>query len=532
VSQSSFEQKTVRKKTPLSSAKSSAKPAGPVVFAAQDMLPNRFMSDQDTTASALPNVAGSLTHPKRRGLGAHLSEGLGLSGWMRLRTLILIRWIAVLGQAATVLFASEILHLPVPLWPCLAVIGLSTLANLFLTVNRHGAARLGDRAAAFYLAYDLLQLSALLYLTGGLENPFSILILAPITVSASILSTRSTIWLTVFAVCLASLLALFYLPPPFSSHNTLFGHQLSAIGLWSALSLTAIFIAIYVWHVTADARNMSTALTATQMALAREQRLSSMGALAAAVAHELGSPLGAIVVTAKDLESEMPQDSPYREDIDMIVSQGERCREILTELARGEPKSGTSFIPLPLSALVEEAAEPYQSDHIPVVIERLPYDKDSGPEPKAPYLPEIRHAVATLVENATQFAQHMVEVTITWDQKNVEIIIQDDGPGFSAEMLDRLGEPYISGRKGEDSHMGLGVFIAQTLLNRTGASVAFSNIVSESDYETHPSPHTEKLYQEEKAFTLSSGAKVSILWEQTTLNSLAERQRQQDNKEG
>ena len=228
---------------------------------------------------------------------------------------------------------------------------------------------------------------------------------------------------------------------------------------------------------------MSDALAATQMALAREQRLSALGGLAAAAAHELGSPLGAIAVVARELHAELPADSPLRDDADLLIQESARCKDILAQLAR-KPESGENTGPyncLPLSALAEAAASPFAQDakDVTVTTERAP--EDGSVEPTVPRQPEILHGVGTLVQNATRFAREHITVKCTWSATRVAILIQDDGPGFSPDILPFLGEPYISSRdreqagRDEGGHMGLGVFIARTLLARTGAGVAFRN---------------------------------------------------------
>jgi two-component system sensor histidine kinase RegB len=276
------------------------------------------------------------------------------------------------------------------------------------------------------------------------------------------------------AVLAASMLAVWHLPLPWPG-----GLPLPALyigGIWAALVLAVTFIAGYVFSLAAEAQRMSDALSATQMALAREQRLSALGGLAAAAAHELGSPLSTIAVVARELASELPDDSPYKEDADLLLHESARCRDILASLAhKPEDDGGQPFNRLPLSALVEAAVAPFDHDTITLAIAQAP--RDDSLQPEVTRKPEILHGVGTLVENAMRFARSRVDLEVAWDALEAQIAIRDDGPGFAEGILPFLGEPYLSshGHESGGEHMGLGVFIARTLLARTGAEVIFAN---------------------------------------------------------
>ncbi len=410
-------------------------------------------------------------------------------GRVRLRTLVLTRWVAVAGQATALLVVNFVLGFELPIVAAMIAVGASALVNLWAALRRPPTARLDDREARLYLGFDLLQLGVLLYLTGGLNNPFAILVLAPVTVSATVLSRRSTIALSVLAVAIVVILAFFHLPLPWPDADFDL-EPLFILGLAMALALSAVFIALYVFSVAEEARRRSDALSATQMALAREQRVSALGTLAAAAAHGLGSPLGTIAVIAKEIARDLPPDSPLREDVDLLLSQSNRCREILAGLAaRPEETGGDPFARLPLPALVEAAAAPHRTARVRLLIDDAADGggtllSDSVPPGDAPIVarsPEILHGLGNLLENAFQFAASEVRVVIRWDERYITIMILDDGPGFDPGLIDRLGEPYLSGgiqdRDGKVIHMGLGVFIAQTLLERTGAALRFRNRV-------------------------------------------------------
>jgi two-component system sensor histidine kinase RegB len=398
-------------------------------------------------------------------------------GRVRLRTLVLIRWSAVVGQALALLVVRAGFGYEVPMGWALGVVATSALVNVASSM-RPSKTWLSDGAAAAFLGYDLLQVAALLYLTGGMHNPFAILILAPVTVAATVLSRRSTAILAGLAVVLVAGLAVMHRPLPWADH-TFSLQPLFIVGLSLALGFSALFIAGYVFSVAEEARRMSHALSATQMALDRERRLSALGGLAAAAAHELGSPLGTIAVVAREIARDLPPDDPLRPDIDLLLSQSERCREILAGLAaRPDADRGVPFDRLPLDALVDAAAAPYRARGVGFRVELQPPAPGTA-TPALPARPELLHGLGTLIENATQFARREVRVAIRWDATQMSIAILDDGPGFDPMMVDRLGEPYLStgsqGRQGDGEHMGLGVFIAQNLLERTGASLHFGN---------------------------------------------------------
>ncbi len=402
-----------------------------------------------------------------------------------LRKLVLIRWVAVIGQAITLLIVYFGLGFDLPIKSAFAVVAASAVLNAVASLPRSAGARLGDREAALYLAYDTLQLGILLYLTGGLQNPFAMLMLAPVTISATILSRASVIGLSALTVMAIAALAIVHQPMPARGGTLLDPPPLYMLGIWTALVCSTLFIAGYAWSIAAEARKMRDAFSATQLALAREQRISAVGSLAAAAAHQLGSPLATIAVIAKELARELPPDSPHAADAELLLSQSERCRTILTDLVRQrDGEQGSPFARLPFSVLVEAAGEPYLSSEITVHYEiGAGRDAEGRPieEPLVPRSPEIMHGLGNLIQNAVQFAQHEVVVTTSWSEETVAVDIVDDGPGFSPAVLARIGEPYISGRAAPiqavgTPHMGLGIFIAQSLLERTGARLSFANL--------------------------------------------------------
>lgn len=403
-----------------------------------------------------------------------------LPGTINLNTLIGFRWVAIVGQLAAVLTVYVGFGHPLPLAPALAVIGASVLLNLAATWQGRTTTRLGQRDAALYLAYDILQLTALLYLTGGLSNPFALLLLAPLTAAATILPRRYVLRLGALALAAMAGLALWHLPlpapeapgQPDTDPGIVPGQTVTflyKVSVWVALTVAALFISGVVWRISAEARRLTQAYAASQAALAREQRLAALGGLAAAAAHELGTPLATIAVVAHELEREIGEASPHAEDVRLLASEAQRCRNILADLSRRpEADGGAPYTETRWDALVAMVAEPHVGDA------HLTVEHDGpGHPPAARRTPERIHGLGNLLGNALQFARRRVVATIAWTPRAVTLTIDDDGPGFPAGLLARLGEPFLSSRRGQDGHMGLGVFIARSLLERDGASVAF-----------------------------------------------------------
>ena len=405
------------------------------------------------------------------------AQGTGVS--ISLRKLVLIRWVAVIGQAAAVLFADFGLGFVFPIKSALAVVATSAVLNLLASMPKSAGARLGDREAAIYIAYDTLQLGILLFLTGGLQNPFAMLMLAPVTVSATILSRSSVIGLSSLTVIAISVLAVAHLPLPSHGDRLIEPDPVYVLGIWTALVCSTLFISGYAWSVVREARRMRDAYAATQLALAREQRISAVGSLAAAAAHQLGSPLATIAVVAKELVRDLPKGSAYTADAELLLSQSERCRTILADLSQQRDAGQASpYAQLPFSVLVEAAGEPHLLPEIAMHYEIGPGRDAQGEaieEPLVSRSPEIMHGLGNLIQNAIQFARNDVTVTTSWNEDTVAVDVADDGPGFSNTVLARIGEPYISGRATLGQHMGLGIFIAQSLLERTGGRLTFAN---------------------------------------------------------
>jgi len=403
------------------------------------------------------------------------------SDWVRLRTLLVLRWLAVLGQTVTVVIASLYLGLRVELGLCFLAIGASVISNLIAMSIFPENQRLSDRDAMLTLLFDLAQLSFLLFLTGGLNNPFALLILAPVTISATALTMRSTTILGALAIVLISLLAYFHVPLTLTTGEVLQLPDLFILGFWTAIAIGIIFLSAYARRITSESHSMSQALLATQMALAREQKLTDLGGVVAAAAHELGTPLATIKLVSTELVEELEGQPQLAEDARLISSQADRCRDILRSMGRAG-KDDLHMRSAPLGAVVREAAEPHADRGIEIVM-----DFAAGPgapegQPIIWRKPEIIHGLRNLVQNAVDFAEGWVWIDGNWGDGTIRLVITDDGPGYPPDLLGRLGDPFLrrrarapdSSRPGYEG-MGLGLFIAKTLLERSGAEVAFVN---------------------------------------------------------
>jgi two-component system sensor histidine kinase RegB len=415
------------------------------------------------------------------GLGSHDSR-------LRMQTIVRLRWFGVIGQLVTVVFVYWGLGFAFPVGLCLALIAISAWVNVFLRVLYPARYRLSPAFATAVLAWDIAELAALLYLTGGIENPFTFLIVAPVTVSAATLPARNTVLLGILAVVAAALLVELHLPLPWSIEEALSLPRLYKIGMVASVVAGMIFLALYAARLSKEARQMSAALAATEHVLAREQKLHALDGLAAAAAHELGTPLATISLVTKELEREAVRlPAEVREDVTLLRAQAERCREILRKLTRRPSERDPHHASLPVTQLIQEAAAPYRD--LGTRLEISARADDTAPdearrEPVGERRPGVIYGLGNLIENAVDFARDRVEITARWSDREVIVAITDDGPGFSADIMDTLGDPYVttraqSQRKAEDNSeatgLGLGFFIAKTLLERSGARLALEN---------------------------------------------------------
>jgi two-component system sensor histidine kinase RegB len=411
---------------------------------------------------------------------------------LRLQTIVRLRWLAVLGQSVTVIGAYWVIGIDLPIGWCLAVIALSAWINVALRIRYPASQRLRPSYAFMMLGFDVLQLAALLYLTGGLENPFSFLLIAPVAVSASTLRLRVTAALGFMTITAATVLTSFHHPLPWFHHSDLLLPFPYVMGVWAALVSGILFIGFYSWRTAEEARRMSEALAAAEMVLAREQKLSALDGLAAAAAHGLGTPLATIAVVAKELMRDARPTDPHYEDVVLLRAQAERCRDILAELAARGEQIDIIVSRLPVSHLIEEVVAPHRLVAVPIEVRTGPAPavtpgSPSAIEPVTERNPGVLYGLGNLLENAVDFADTKVEVDARWSEDEVKIVIADDGSGFPPYVLEQLGEPFVTTRPAQifrqeapDEHigMGLGFFIAKTLLERSGATLALANRAS------------------------------------------------------
>jgi two-component system, sensor histidine kinase RegB len=403
-----------------------------------------------------------------------------LRGPVRIRTLTTLRWLAVAGQMAAILIVHFALGFPVELGLCLGAIAASAWLNIFVALRFSPQRFLSDGEATAYIAFDIVQLCVLLFLTGGLLNPFAVLILAPVTIAASVLPLRQTIVIAALAIAGVGVLGFAHLPLPWRAGETLELPPLINAGSWVALSFGVAFFAAYAHRVAQESAQMRSALAASQLVLAREERLAALGGLAAAAAHELGTPLATIQLTAKEMANELKGEGLLEEDARLLVEQAQRCREILGRLSKGGAESDAMMDRIGLDLLLKEAAAPFIDARTgPAVIFEMKGLPDEAP-PVLRRRPEIIYGLRNIIENAVAYGRSKVLVSADWSASDIEIEVHDDGRGFAPEVLARLGEPYLGrGRARErgarSGGLGLGFFIAKTLLERTGAEIVFDN---------------------------------------------------------
>jgi two-component system sensor histidine kinase RegB len=400
--------------------------------------------------------------------------------WVRLRTLITLRWLAIVGQLAAIVAADRLYGLELPLGLCFSVVALSVLANVFSITLFPENRRLSENEAFFTLLFDLGQLGMLIFLTGGLTNPFALLVLAPVTISASALRLRSTVLLGTVAILLVTCAAFWNLPLRFPDGRDLVVPRIFEFGFWMSIVIGIAFLGLYSRKVATEIQSMSDALLATQMALAREQKLTDLAGVVAAAAHELGTPLATIKLVSAELMEELKGHPDLQEDARLIRDQADRCRDILRDMGRAG-KDDLHLRQAPLSAILREAAEPHMGRG-----KRVEFQLSGGDVPVEPTIlrrPEIIHGLRNLIQNAVDFARSTVWIEANWTAERLTVRIVDDGTGFPQNVIGRIGDPFVRARRTDPEAerrpgyegMGLGLFIAKTLLERSGAELTFSN---------------------------------------------------------
>ena len=429
--------------------------------------------------------------------------------WIRLRTMIFIRWVAVTGQLAAIIIAFQYFELALDLSLCFFAVGLSALANIVAGLFFPESKRLSELENVFMILFDLFQLAFLLFLTGGLNNPFSFLLVAPVVVSAAALKKKSTIIIGSAAVLIVTLLSYFFVPLETLSGKTLTIPDIFLFGNWVAISTGIVFLAFYSNRVTSELNTMSDALFATQAALSREQKLTDLGGVVAAAAHELGTPLATIKLTSSELIEELKNFPELHDDAVLIRDQADRCGNILNSMG-GAGKDDLQMHQTLLAEIIREAAEPHSQRGVTIETKISDGHKGGIDEPYIIRRPEIIHGLRNMIQNAVDFATSKVWVESSWTKESITITISDDGYGYPPNLLGRLGDPFLGAKIGKENRqgyegMGLGLFIAKTLLERTGAKISFSN-----GDRNQTSAHSKRE---------ASGAIVEIYWPRKKVES-------------
>ncbi len=386
-----------------------------------------------------------------------------------LGNLIKIRWIAIFGQALAIFFVSFLLKIQIPFFETLSIIILSVLVNFYSYFEERKNKSISNTKAFSYLLFDTLQLGFLLFLTGGIINPFSILILAPVITSASYLPASMTVVLSTISILIIILLNFFFIPldlgPKF------FLPEVYSFGLVSALIITVIFIAIYAYLFASSSRQISNALSISKLQILNQKKMTEVGSLSAAAAHELGTPLNTIFLILNDLlkEKKLIEDKNISKDIILLKSQAERCKEILQRFSKNPLNLKDNFLEkVKISDLIKINFEKFNKNK-ELILEIKPSDS----EPEIVYKDEIMYALGNIIQNAISYSVRTTKVELNYQKLTVNIIISDDGSGFSKDIIDKLGEPYVSKNK---QGMGLGIFIAKNLIENMGGNINFYNL--------------------------------------------------------
>ncbi len=399
-----------------------------------------------------------------------LNENLNLDK----KTLVILRWIAILGQLSAISIVYLYLKLDFPIIIGLTIILVGLLTNLFLQFGIKST-QLKDLYASIFLIYDLIQLSLLLYITGGISNPFSILLIIPAIVSSTFLSMGTTIILSILTIVFLFLLSLFHYPLPGIHEFNYTFPKLYLIGYFIAIIIGLVFLSYFGIRFAGESKRRSDAVNQLQAVIAKEYELESLGGQAAAAAHSLGTPLATISVVARELRKEIGQNKDYSKDIDLLIDQTKRCSEILKKISKKQIKEDQFFSKTNFENLLDEIINNFKensSKQINLVSE--------GDNNKFNFQrsPEIIYGLRNFIGNAVKFGKSVIKIGIKSDEKVAVIKISDDGPGFPEDIIEIIGEPYIKSKSkkiNKKSGTGLGTFLGKTLLERTGAKLEFSN---------------------------------------------------------
>ena len=388
------------------------------------------------------------------------------------KTLTILRYIAIFGQFIAINIVFYYLKLEFPVFQSYLIIFIGLLTNIFLQL-RVKVNQLKDTYASFFLLYDLIQLSILLYLTGGILNPFSFLLIIPTIVSSTFLSMGTTIILSVITSFMLFLLTYSYLPLPGMNASTFHVPSFYKVGILISILIGLIFLSYFGIRFSGETKKRSEALNKLQEVIAKEYELESLGGQAAAAAHSLGTPLATISVVAKELKKELGNDKEVSKDIDLLISQTKRCSEILKQISKKQIEEDSFINFVKLEDLLEEIIISFKETSSKN-IELL--NKNDKYKINIQRTPEIIYGLRNFIGNAVKFSKSKVIINLKSDEQIIEIQINDDGPGIPEDIIDKIGEPYIKSKSKElrsNSGLGLGTFLGKTLLERQGAKLHF-----------------------------------------------------------
>ena len=387
-------------------------------------------------------------------------------------TLTILRYIAIFGQFLAINVVYFYLSLPFPIEFSYAVIFIGLLTNIYLQFGVK-INQLKDFYAAIFLFYDLIQLSALLYLTGGIFNPFSLLLIIPTIVSSTFLSMGTTIILGLITSLLLLTISFFYLPLPGEDMSLLHFPNFYKIGILISILIGLIFLSYFGIRFSGETKKRSEALNKLQEVIAKEYELESLGGQAAAAAHSLGTPLATIAVVAKELKKEIGNNKDISKDIDLLISQTKRCSEILKKISKKQIEEDIFLSSIKLEDLLEEIIVSFKETSSKKI--ELVSDEDNN-KINIERTPEIIYGLRNFIGNAVKFSKSKVKINLKSNPRKIEIKINDDGPGIPDDVIKKIGEPYIKSKSIElssNSGLGLGTFLGKTLLERQAANLSF-----------------------------------------------------------
>ena len=388
------------------------------------------------------------------------------------KTLFILRWIAIIGQLTAINLVYFYLKLDFPILIAYVIVSLGLITNLYLQFGISSII-LKDLYASIFLVFDLVQLAVLLYLTGGISNPFSILIIIPAVVSSTFLSMGTTIMLGILTIIFLFLLTIFHYPLPGIHDHSIIFPKLYLTGYFLAIIVGLVFLSYFGVRFSGESKRRSDAINKVQQVIAKEYELESLGGQAAAAAHSLGTPLATINVVASELKKELGKNKEYSKDIELLISQTKRCGEILKQISKKQIKDDEFFSKTKIEDLLYEIIESFRETSSKIMKLNSNENKNKFDFQRSP---ELIYGLRNFIGNAVKFSKSTVEIDIKSNSQNLEVSINDDGPGFPDDVKELLGEPYINSKSQEvniNSGTGLGTFLGKTLLERKSARLSF-----------------------------------------------------------